>query len=143
MGLEFIRNEFKKIKRRNIDMKISEKIKASHDEIVNGGKTAKAKMAEDLGVLGAIAMFDGIRSRKWKEYMQTYACNQKQLERLCGEDQGFLADDENKRALAYIVGNSICTIDTRFGDEKLGTLNYLTPTMIEALDDGIDPTPGP
>jgi hypothetical protein len=73
--------------------------------------------------------------------MQTYVSNQKQLERLCGEDSAFLAEKSNKRSLAYIVGNSICTIETRMEEETLGTLNYLTPEMIKALDEGLDPTP--
>ena len=59
-------------------------------------------------------------------------------------DTVYLANDDNKRALAYIVGNSVCTVDTREGDDgddKQGTLNYLKPEMIEALDDGLSDTP--
>ncbi len=125
-------------------MKIAEKIKESNDGIVKDIKAGNHEKANALGKLAAEAMFDGIKSRKWKEYMNTYITNQKQLERLCGEDAEYLANDDNKRALAYIVGNSICTVDTRGvadDDDKQGTLNYLKPEMIEALDAGLSATP--
>ena len=66
-------------------MKIAGKIKESNDEIVKDIKAGKPEKANALGKLAAEAIFGGIKSSKWKEYMETYASSKQQLDRLCGE----------------------------------------------------------
>lgn len=133
-------------------MKITDKIKKSHDDIMESGKPDEAE-ATRLGNLAADAIFGGKTSFEWKAYMKNYASNKKQLERLCGEDIAFTHHPneairaENKRTLAYLLGNGVCTINTRkkSPDENTlevsdasGTLNYLTKEMRNRLNEGLD-----
>ena len=120
-------------------MKIVDKVLQSHDDILNGrdGESNAGK----LGFLAAEALFDGIKSRKWEAYMKNFASNPAQLARLCGEDD-FFDGGLNKLTLAYLVGNSICTIATHRGEGNVGTLNNISPDMLDALDAGLDSKTG-
>ena len=129
-------------------MKIVDKIKASHDKIIEDPDGVGAGIANDLGSLAADATYDGVKSRKWAEYMKNFASNKAQLKRLCGEDPAFNINEWSQRCLAYTVGNSICTIETHrgknsAGEDSEGTLNYLKPEMRVGLDFGLDSTTGP
>lgn len=134
-------------------MKITDKIKKSHDEIMKDPNNPNKPEIIRLGNLAADAIFGGKTSFEWKAYMKNYASNKKQLERLCGEDVAFThhPDEairaENKRTLAYLLGNGVCTINTRkkSPDENTlevsdasGTNNYLTEDMRNRLNEGLD-----
>lgn len=119
-------------------MKISENITKSHDEILADPDKTGLDTANKLGAMAVEAIADGIKSRKWAAYMNNFASDKNQLARLCGEDEAFNKNPDGKRILAYVVGNSVCTIETHKSDEKTGTLGYLKPEMIAALDEGLN-----
>lgn len=134
-------------------MKITAKIKKSHDDVMADAKNPNRFEINQIGNLAADAIFNGINSIEWKAYMKKYASNKAQLARLCGEDASFTFNldpqkrQENKRILAYLLGNGICTTNTRkkspdantnVVSDASGTLNYLTPEMRARLDSGVD-----
>ena len=60
-----------------------------------------------------------------------------------GKDDDFNTNKWSKWALAYVVSNSVCTIDTATGPDNDWTLNNMNTEMREGLDNSVDNVTGP
>lgn len=115
-------------------MKIVENIITMRDNI-NSNPVAGKVIADELGVLATNAIRYGMGSPAWETYMRKFATNQKELDRLMGNDAAFNNTEWGFQSLAYIVANSTCTIDTG----STGTVNNFSSGMKANLN--AEPTP--
>lgn len=89
-------------------MTIKEKIQNKIEEEANDQTGHVADKLQDEAIE---AVLGGLGSDAWKTYMKNFADSPEQLARLTAEDA--TADDPYMRkALAYLVSNAVCGIDT-------------------------------
>lgn len=118
-------------------MKIMKKINNLRDEVRSNPNGALAGNIREQSIL---AMFGGIKSAAWKNYMKNFSSNAKQLERLCGQDNTFMTDTDKygPKVLAYIAGGGPCG-----GGTCLGMPADMFPAMRNHLDNGLSSVTGP
>ena len=77
------------------------------------------------------ALYAGIKSDEWKEFMSKFAANEKQFIRLCGDDAEFMKPKNYGRILlAYLVAATPCMSGT--------SLRLITEDLDEKLQGRID-----
>jgi hypothetical protein len=69
------------------------------------------QVAEKLQDEAIAAILGGLGSEAWTTYMKNFADTPEQLARLTAQDTA-ANDDYMKKALAYLVSNAVCGIDT-------------------------------
>jgi hypothetical protein len=122
---------------------IGDKIEAVRQEIATGENEG---LANQIARDGLAAIFAGIGrfdrngvvvevTPEWKTLMGHFANNKTELARLCGKDRLFNGSDWGQASLAYIVGDSTCTIQTA-GETGTGRSMNLHPerNMLGNLD---------
>src|SRR5215831_16158431 len=92
-------------------MTILDKIKTKIDEEAADSTGLAADKLQDEAVE---AVLGGLGSEAWKIYMKNFADSPAQLARLTAEDPEDPAthDPYIRKALAYLVSNAICGLDT-------------------------------
>ena len=105
---------------------------------IQDNKTGKGKdLAERISDAGVQAILAGMKNsegevtKEWKELMEFFANNDKELERLCGQEQKFNESPYGLKCLAYIAGNSTCTVRTA---TMTGTGKNFDSSMKKNLD---------
>ena len=118
-------------------MKIMKKINTLRDGVRSDPNGNLSKKIQEQSIL---AMFGGIKSPEWKNYMRNFCSNAKQLERLCGLDNTFMNDTDKygPKILAYITGGGPCG-----GGTTLGMPADMFPAMRLHLDKGVEPATSP
>ncbi len=99
-------------------MNIRGKIKSQRDFILNDPTGAGGTRAADIAKAGKAAIIAGMRNAdgsltaEWEKMMEFFANDQRELDRLCGRENDFNNSRWGIMCLAYIAGNSLCTITT-------------------------------
>lgn len=113
--------------------KINERRDFIKDNQNDAGKTLanSISMAGVNAILKGMKNSDGSSTNEWKTLMEYFANNDDELKRLCGEDDAFNQFDWSSQCLAYIAGNSLCTVTSA---TMTGTGRNFTPEMEKDLD---------
>ncbi len=125
-------------------MNIKGKIRFQRNEILKDPDGAGGKLADEIAKAGKDAILagmlkdDGSVTPEWENMMKYFKNDQKELDRLCGQEQGFNNSRWGLMCLAYIAGNSLCTITTT---NTTGTERNFTDVMKYNLDAESNPAP--
>jgi hypothetical protein len=85
------------------------------DEVIATEKTDQTgQISSKLQDEAVAAILGGIKSDAWKTYMKNFADTPEQLARLTAEDPKDPATNDPyiRKALAYLVSNAVCGLDT-------------------------------
>jgi len=116
-------------------MKIADKIREITTFISENEEGEGPEIARNLQQKAALAMRHGMESQEWEDYMREFATNSAQLQRLKGQDS-MMNEVWGLSALAYIVGNGVCTMVSR-----ANTIREMEADMISGLDRNLSPDP--
>jgi hypothetical protein len=112
-------------------MKIVENMQRLSNQII-ASKPDDLQLANHLQILAVKAIREGIRSTEWRAYMTSFASNNDQLERLCGNDAQFNQTIYGLDSLAYVAANSTCGPTT-----DCMTWRNMNIEMVAGLDRGV------
>lgn len=104
-----------------------EAMRVGNDKTAAQNKAAVELAAENQRKAIA-ALFGGLHSRAWEDYMSEFAENTAQLMRLKATD-GTINDSDMHRRRAYLVANAICGSTTVGGFDN----------WVDTIDEGLDP----
>lgn len=123
-------------------MNIRGKLKEQRDFILNDPTGAGKTRADDIAKAGKKAIMAGMRkddgtvTTEWEDLMKFFKNDQRELDRLCGREKEFNRSRWGLMCLAYIAGNSLCTVTTT---ETTGTERNFSDVMKYNLDAEINP----
>lgn len=102
-------------------------------EFIKASPTGAGKTrADEISAAAKEAIFNGINSVEWKNFMSLYfAKSKEQLDRLTHKDEKFNNSQWGEMSLAYIAGNALCTVRT---STATGTIMNMPTEMQENLD---------
>ncbi len=112
-------------------MRIVEKVIEYNRYLLSQPDDVRKQLLDDLAKKGRKAIFEGLKSKDWCEFMDKFADTKEQLDRLTGKDKAFNETMWGMQCLAYMASNSTCTSDTITGT---GTLRNMPIDMVLALD---------
>lgn len=119
-------------------MKIIDKVIDRRDAVVNGGSGSPATLEIQNKAIAAI--LGGLNSTAFETYMQQFANNSDQLNRLTAKD-ATAGDEVMDRRRAYIVGNFLCGFPTGpTTAREVATIDLDLPPDEQTDAPGCDPT---